>query len=316
MATSECTAAFPLRDTLHGLVNRTVLFQSGENIFVTFGLFAGVGAFISSVLTATLLVGVGLPLLDVALLLSAILVGHIVLARAFLLPWRLREFLREPVKMLRTVEFASWGGFITVAAGVVLYAVFSGRSLLMLIDVVVLAGTVGHATGRIGCLTLGCCFGRPTDSALAVRYENPMAKAVRVGGLRGVPIHPVPLYEAAIILGLFVLLNAVALAGSREGVLAALYLIIYGGGRFFLEFLRHNSTEDRIGRLLRNQWLSLVEAGAGVALLAALSTASGPPSPSIADVDGQALLLVPLLAVCSAIVFLAYSLHRGSMGRW
>jgi phosphatidylglycerol:prolipoprotein diacylglycerol transferase len=316
MATSERTATPSLRDALHGLVNRTVLFQVGENIFVTFGLFAGVGAFLGSLWAATLLRGAGLPLLDVALLLAAVLVGHIVLARAFLLPWRLREFLREPGKTLRTVEFASWGGFIAVAGGLVLYAVLSGRSLLTLIDVAVLGGTIGHVMGRIGCLTLGCCFGRPTDSAFAVRYENPLAKASRVGGLRGVPIHPAPLYEAGLILGLFVLLNAIALAGSREGVLAALYLIMYGSGRFFLEFLRHNSVEEQIGPLLRNQWLSLVEAGAGVALLAALSLASGPPSPSIADADGQALLLAPLFAVCAAVVFLAYSLHRGSIGRW
>ncbi len=316
MATSERTATPLLRDVLHGLVNRTVLFRAGENIFVTFGLFAGVGAFLASLWVATLLRGAGLPLLDVALLLAAVLVGHIVLARAFLLPWRLRELVREPAKTLRTVEFASWGGFIAVVGGLVLYAVFSGRSLLTLIDVAVLGGTIGHAMGRIGCLTLGCCFGSPTDSPLAVRYDNPLAKAARVGGLRGVPIHPVPLYEAALIVGLFVLLNAVALAGSREGVPAALYLIMYGSGRFFLEFLRHNSTEDRIGPLLRNQWLSLVEAGAGVALLAALSSASGPSSPSIAIADGQALLLAPLFAVCAAVVFLAYSFHRGSIGRW
>ena len=124
------------------------------------------------------------------------------------------------------------------------------------------------------------------------------------------------MYEAALILALFFALNAVALAGSREGVPAALYLVTYGSGRFFLEFLRHDSSEDRIGPLLRNQWLSLLEAGAGAALLVALSTASGPASPSIGEADAQTLVLIPLLTVCAALVFLAYSLHRGSIGRW
>ncbi len=316
MATSESTAALPLRDALHSLANRTVLFQVGENIFVTFGLFAALGAFLGGLWSAALLLGLGLPLLDVAVLLSAILVGHIALARAFLLPWRLRGLLRRPGETLRTVEFASWGGFIAIAAGLVLYAVFSGRSLLALIDAAALGGVLGHAVGRIGCITLGCCFGRPSASPLAIRYDSPLAKAARVGGLRGIPIHPVPLYEAAFNLGLFLLLNAVALSGSREGVPAALYLVLYGCGRFLLEFLRYNSTDEHIGPLPRNQWLSLLQAGAGAALLVALWSASGPASPSIAEADGQTLLLLPLLVACAAVVFLAYSLHRGSIGRW
>ncbi len=316
MAASESTSALPLRDTLYSLANWTVLFRVGDSIFVTFGLFAAVGAFLGGLWASTLLLGLGLPLIDVALLLTAIIVGHIVLARAFLLPWRIRSLLQRPGEVLRTVEFASWGGFIAIALGLVLYAVVSGRSLLGLIDAAVLGGTLGHVAGRIGCLTLGCCFGRPSASRLAVCYDNPLAKAARTGGLRGIPIHPVPLYEAIFLLGIFLLLNIIALSGSREGVPAAIYLITYGSGRFLLEFLRHNRIDEYIGPLPRNQWLSLVQAGAGVALLMALSTASGPASPSIAEADARALLLLPLLVACAAIVFFAYSYHRGSIGRW
>jgi prolipoprotein diacylglyceryltransferase len=316
MAASESATATPPHDPLHRLANWTVLFRVGEYIFVTLGLFAAVGAFLGGLWASALLLGQGLPLLDVALLLAGILVGHIVLARVFLLPWRLPALLQRTGETLRTVEFASWGGFIAIALGLVLYAVLSGRSLLLLIDAAVLGGTLTHAVGRIGCLTFGCCFGRPSGSPLAIRYDSPLAKAVRVAGLRGTPIHPVPLYEATFNLGLFLLLNGIALAGSREGVPAALYLVIYGSGRFLLEFLRYDSGDDRIGPLSRSQWLSLLQAGAGAALLVALSTASGPASPSIGDADAETLVLLPVLTVCAALVFLAYSLHRGSIGRW
>jgi phosphatidylglycerol:prolipoprotein diacylglycerol transferase len=316
MATSERATASSLHDALQSLANWTVLFRTGDYIFVTLGLFAAIGALLGSLWVSALLLGQGLPLLDVALLVSGILVGHIVFARAFLLPWRLPDLFRRTGETLHTIEFASWGGFIAVAAALVLYAVFSGRSLLLLIDVAVLGGTLTHAVARIGCLTFGCCFGRPAESPLSIRYESPMAKAAWAAGLRGTPIHPVPLYEAALSFGLFLLLNGIALAGSREGVPAALYLVIYGSGRFLLEFLRYDTPQDHIGPLLRNQWLTVLEAGAGVALLAALSTASGPPSPSIGEADAQAFVLLPLFAVCAAVVFLAYSLHRGSIGRW
>lgn len=316
MASSESATATPPQNPLHRLANWTVLFRVGEYIFVTLGLFAAVGAFLGGLWASALLLGHGLPLLDVALLLAGILVGHIVLARAFLLPWRLPGLLQRTGETLRTVEFTSWGGFIAIALGLVLYAVLSGRSLLLLSDAAVLGGTLTHAVGRIGCLTFGCCFGRPSGSPLAIRYDSPLAKAARVAGLRGTPIHPVPLYEAIFNLGLFLLLNGIALAGSREGVPAALYLVIYGSGRFLLEFLRYDSGDDRIGPLSRSQWLCLLQAGAGAALLVALSTASGPASPSIGDADAEIMLLLPVLTACAALVFLAYSLHRGSIGRW
>ena len=316
MTASESASAPSLHGALQSLANRTVLFRVGEYIFVTLGLFAAVGAFLGGLWASALLLGQGLPLLDVALLLAGILVGHIVFARAFLLPWRLSDLLQRTGETLRTAEFASWGGFIAIALGLVLYAVLSGRSLLLLIDAAVLGGTLTHAVGRIGCLTFGCCFGRPSESPLAIRYDSPLAKAAWAAGLRGTPIHPVPLYEATLNLGLFLLLNGVALAGSREGVPAALYLVIYGSGRFLLEFLRYDWGEDHVGPLPRNQWLSLLETGAGAALLVALLSASGPASPSIGDANAEIMLLLPVLTVCAALVFLAYSLHRGSIGRW
>ncbi len=316
MTTSQRVTVPSSHGALHSLANWTVLFRAGEYIFVTLGLFAAIGAFLGGLWASAILLGHGLPLLDVALLLAGILVGHVVFARAFLLPWRLPNLLQRTGETLRTVEFASWGGFIAIAVGLVLYAVLSGRSLLLLIDATVLGGTLTHAVARIGCLTFGCCFGRPSQSPLAIRYDNPLAKAAWSAGLRGTPIHPVPLYEAALNFGLFILLNGVALAGSREGVPAALYLVVYGSGRFLLEFLRYDLGEHRIGPLFRNQWLSVLEAGAGVALLVALSTASGPASPSIGDADARALILLPLLTICAALVFLSYSLHRGSIGRW
>jgi len=139
MGAPESATTPSLHGTLQSLANWTVLFRVGEYIFVTLGLFAAGGALLGGLWASALLLGQGLPLLDVALLVGGILVGHIVLARAFLLPWRLPDLLRRTGETLRTVEFVSWGGFIAVVAGLVAYAVLSGRSLLLLVDAAVLA---------------------------------------------------------------------------------------------------------------------------------------------------------------------------------
>src|SRR3972149_9420790 len=140
MGAPESAPPPSLHGTLHSLANWTVLFRVGEYIFVTLGLFAAGGALLGGLWASALLLGQGLPLLDVALLVGGLLVGHIVPARAFLFPWRLPDLLRRTGETLRTVEFVSWGGFIAVVAGLVAYAVLSGRSLLLLVHPAVLGG--------------------------------------------------------------------------------------------------------------------------------------------------------------------------------
>jgi hypothetical protein len=171
---------------------------------------------------------------------SSILVGHLVPARAFLLPWRIQQIKDQPKTVLRTVEFVSWGGFAAIGVGLLLYSWISSHPLIGLTDVTVRAGVLGHAIGRLGCLALGCCYGRPTGLPFAVRYDSPQAKAVRVGGLGGGHRRPVPLYEAGYNLALFAFLNAIAFAGAPQGIPTATYLVLYGAGRFALETLRRN----------------------------------------------------------------------------
>ncbi|HEU5319954.1 MAG TPA: prolipoprotein diacylglyceryl transferase family protein, partial [Methylomirabilota bacterium] len=222
----------------------------------------------------------------------------------------------QPKAVLRTVEFASWGGFAAVSGGLLLYAWLSSHPLIALTDIAVRAGVLGHAIGRLGCFAFGCCHGRPTRLPFAVRYDSPHAKAVRVGGLGGVHIHPVPLYEAFYNLGLFVLLNALAFAGAPQGIPTAAYLVLYGAGRFALETLRDNGVSEMVGPFHRNQWFSLVMVACGLGLFAAMAPFTGPHAPPLAGTLPEALALIPVIGAASIVVGLVYSLHRGAIGRW
>ncbi len=301
---------------LYGLANRTILIRRGDYIFVTFGLFAGFAALAGGVIAAWLLLADGVPPVETAALMFLILVGHLIPARAFLLPWRIQHIKDRPKTVLRTVEFASWGGFAAIGAGLLLYAWLSGHPLIALTDVTVRAGVLGHAIGRLGCLAFGCCYGRPTSLPIAVRYDSPHAKAVRVGGLGGVHIHPVPLYEFAYNMGLFVFLNAIAFAGAPQGVPTAAYLVLYGAGRFALENLRDNGVSEMVGPFHRNQWFSLVMVASGIGLFVAMAPFSGPHAPSLGGSFPEALAVSPVIGAASLVVGLVYSFHRGDIGRW
>lgn len=91
----------------------------------------------------------------------------------------------------------------------------------------------GHCLGRIGCFLGGCCFGKPTDCVFGVVFPEGSLPYEYYGG--AVAVHPTQLYEAAFLLALFLFL---LFCGKKYGF--PLYLILYGTGRFFLEFLRND----------------------------------------------------------------------------
>src|SRR3989337_3338318 len=94
-------ATQPIQDAIQRLADWTVLFRRGEYLFVTFGLFAGLAALAASVWAGWLLLAQGVPFVEAAPLLAGCLTGHLVVARAFLLPWSLAGLRSQPLRTLR-----------------------------------------------------------------------------------------------------------------------------------------------------------------------------------------------------------------------
>ncbi|HEX8871673.1 MAG TPA: prolipoprotein diacylglyceryl transferase [Candidatus Acidoferrum sp.] len=96
---------------------------------------------------------------------------------------------------------------------------------------------LGHAFGRLGCFSAGCCFGRETSLPWGVTFHNPLAN--QIGGVPlGLHIHPTQLYEMIVELANFVFLYWLLKHKKFEGQVVGAYMFIYGVARFFLEFLR------------------------------------------------------------------------------
>jgi formylglycine-generating enzyme required for sulfatase activity len=107
--------------------------------------------------------------------------------------------------------------------------------VLALADRAVPAIATGHAIGRIGCLLGGCCFGKPAHGLLAIHYTDPLAPAAVVAGLGR---QPVPLYEAAALLGLALGCALRPLHDPGSGRRLRCYALAYAGLRLGLESLR------------------------------------------------------------------------------
>jgi len=104
-------------------------------------------------------------------------------------------------------------------------------------DVLAPSLALGQSIGRIGCLFAGCCWGHECDLPWAITYTDPAA-AANVGTPLFVAVHPFPAYGAIFNFLVFLVLSWLFKKALSPGRIFASYLILYGVGRFCLEFTR------------------------------------------------------------------------------
>jgi phosphatidylglycerol:prolipoprotein diacylglycerol transferase len=114
---------------------------------------------------------------------------------------------------------------------------------------------LGHAIGRLGCFSAGCCWGKPTTSWIGVHFTE------KASELTGVPIDsalvPTQLIEAAANLLIFFFLLWVRKRRAFDGQVISAYLIVYAVARFIIEFWRDDPRGSLLG-LSTSQLISII----------------------------------------------------------
>jgi phosphatidylglycerol:prolipoprotein diacylglycerol transferase len=156
-----------------------------------------------------------------------------------------------------TEIIAVWQGgmafFGAMFGGLVAVAISSWRWHIPfwdLLDVGAIGMTIGQAIGRIGNIINGDIVGYKTNG-WGFEYTNP-----NTFGPLNVPVQPASLYELLISLALFVLLWNLRTRVHPAGMLAMIYIVLYGVSQFFIFFLRDNIVI--LGGLKQAQVTSLV----------------------------------------------------------
>jgi len=146
------------------------------------------------------------------------------------------RYIEDPARMLESPGsgFVFYGSFL-VAVPVFIWW-FRKRKLpvLAMFDIVGASGTLVHGFGKIGCLLAGCCHGKICDPKWGIVYNHPKTHADPAG----VPLYPTQVLDAALILGLFLVIARLHNNKRFDGQLFLLYAIVYAIGRFITEFLR------------------------------------------------------------------------------
>lgn len=189
-------------------------------------------------------------------------------------------YLADPARLLRVWEggMVFYGGFLGGLATVGLWSRLRGPSLARLGDIFAAPLMMGLAFGRIGCLSAGCCFGRPIDWGTG--REWPWGVTFLSGqvpsALRGVPLHPTQVYAS---LNALVLLLAVIALRRRQrfdGQVMWTLVLAYGVTRSVLELFRLDLTRRFLFEEAWGQVLSTSQAiSVPLVLLAAVMLVRG-----------------------------------------
>lgn len=173
----------------------------------------------------------------------------------------LDDLVRDPVGSL--ISFSGltfYGGLICATIAIWQYCRRNNMKPIHVADAFAPAMMLAYGVGRIGCQVAGdgdwgIVNARPKpfswlpDWAWAYRYpRNVIGEGIQIPGCTGQycaqlpnPVFPTPLYEIVACLLLFAFLWSIRKKIKTPGVLTAIYLIVNGIERFFIELIRVNT---------------------------------------------------------------------------
>jgi len=199
------------------------------------------------------------------------------------LPRTLQAFLD-----IRSGGIAAYGGFAGGLLAAYPYFKARGSNPWRLADAAAPFLVLALGIVRLGCFASGCCFGKPTESFLGVRFppgsvafEQHLRLGLAEPGASGtLPLHPVQLYEAGfdwILAGILLRLHRrreLELKGGspggrprpdgdgKDGRIFWTLAAAYAGGRFLMEYVRDDRLRGTVwGVLTQGQFVGLVLIG-------------------------------------------------------
>jgi phosphatidylglycerol---prolipoprotein diacylglyceryl transferase len=233
----------------------------------TFGLMFALAFVVSGLIVGRGLREAGKPQDWAYEMVFAALAGGLLGARAYWLIENAGDLEGGVLSNLFSGSGLVWyGGALGGAAGILLWAWWRGMLSRTMLDICAPALALGYAVGRLGCQLSGDGdYGKPWDGPWAMAYPDGVVPT-------DTPVHPTPLYEtlSMALVGWVLWRSRKAL---RPGLLLALYLVLAGLERFFVEFLRRNDP-GALG-LTTPQWTALAMTIAGATWLAVAASRGG-----------------------------------------
>jgi len=233
----------------------------------TFGIWFGLAFVVSGAIVARRLTERGKPPDWAYEMVFAALIGGLLGARLYWVLGHTSEVSDDFVGNVFGGSGLVWyGGALGGAAGVLLWSYRKGMFNVHLLDLCSPALAMGYAVGRVGCQVSGDGdYGTATDLPWGMAYPDGVVPTTEI-------VHPTPIYET-LAMGLGGWLLWRLRDELRPGIVFAWYLVLSGGERFLVEFVRRN--DPVVAGLTEAQLFSMVMALAGVTWLVRAARSGG-----------------------------------------
>jgi phosphatidylglycerol:prolipoprotein diacylglycerol transferase len=247
--------------------------EIGPLTLQTFGLCLALGFLAAGAVVWRRLGELGKPVDWAYEALFAALAGGLIGSRLYYVVENWSDVSDDPLGNIVSGSGLVWyGGLIGGALAVVAWAWYRRFLGTTLLDTAAPALAIGQAIGRVGCQLSG-------DGDYGKAWDGPWAMAYPDGTVpTNEEVHPTPIYET-LALGLIALVLWSLRDRLTNGLLFALYLVLAGGQRFLVEFVRRN--DDVALGLTQAQLISLaMMVAGGIWLAIGLRRRGTPPIPA------------------------------------
>ncbi len=237
------------------------LIESGEFFLPTYGVLIAL-AFLTAIwITQRLAVRAGLNKESVVNLAIYCALAGMAGAKLFMFLFESEYYMQHPREIFSIATLQAGGvfqgGVILALIVAILYMRRKGLPVWLTADVFAPGIAAGHAIGRLGCFTAGCCWGAKCDLPWKVTFTNPETNRM-FGTPLNIPLHPTQLYEAFAEAIIFYILYRAWARPHSNGQIIGLYLILYSIVRFLVEFVRfHEQALPLGGPFSLTQWIAL-----------------------------------------------------------
>ncbi len=274
-----------------------------------YGVFGAVAAVAAAMLAAVLMGSIGIPLAASLGLVGALLLITMPAARivARIVEGRRHTFTVGGASFVGLVCFP----FLVAAADRWIAPAFGVRlPVVATLAAMSVAYALGEAIGRLGCISFGCCYGRPLAGApgwvrrLFARwhfvFHGPTRKVAYAGHLEGEPVIPVQaitasVYAVAALCGTWLYLRGHYAAALLVSMLTTQVW------RVLSELLRADFRGDQFPTVY--QWLALGGVVFTTVLVLVVRDRAVVPSPDVAA--GVASLWDPLALIAFRVIWVA-----------
>jgi phosphatidylglycerol---prolipoprotein diacylglyceryl transferase len=232
-----------------------VLFHLGPLTVYSYGLMMALGFLAADYVIRLECIRRGLdPEYSSSIVIAAAVAG-LVGSRVYAILDDLPTYLADPKSMIFSGSgFVFYGGMIGGLLGAYLVSRWYRIGLGVTMDMCGPALAIGQAIGRIGCQLSGDGdWGLPSTLPWAMSYPKAIVgwnsdTVLKLdehyhlvsGYFPGVRVHPAPIYETILYVGVFIILWSMRKTSYPAGRIMYWYLLLGGAARFIVEFWRIN----------------------------------------------------------------------------